>query len=475
MPASVDHDPPLRCFTVADAIAQGSLRPRPVAKLDPSSPQQQSDQHGSSHSSDRPARPSLLRLKSESSAFQDLISPRSTRPLTATEPRSSFASFASSVRDRSSSHDSTASSASHTDDYQQASERRRTVRELADSINRKHANKHTKKQGSCQANANVTRNSKSSLPSRQQQHTAEMEMVVERPEPAPNENRIDSSDCYADFNSDDVTASSKPIPLKGAIERRGTVERHREGLRYGANPVLRSRKLNVHKALAEESPLVTEKKSDPHISPFYGQHQNHSRTPAKSILKNSGIHGSPVRVLSSTVGTPDSVFGAVDSGIVGEFVQDGMSTSSGASRTSKSFSSNLLTSSESEMPPDDPRCYLDIRHEKPEKCANQKTRINAGNPESRHKILQKQLSKSNSLPKDVTPVDVPESPPPSSDEEDDQSTSSSNMYRCPSAPAGSLLSDNHTEAQSLFLIKDDSLVDESCNEHIIPQTSPIRR
>jgi len=191
---AIDSDPPLRCFTVADAIAQGSYRPRPVAKLESSASQPQlSDQNSPSHSSDRPTRPSLLRLKSESSAFQDLISPRSNRPLTATEPRSSFASYASGARDRSSSHESTASSTSYTDDFLQASERRRTVRELADSINRKHANKHIKKQSKTQTNSNSTKTSKPA-PSKQLQHSTEMEMVLERPEPALNDTGAELSD-----------------------------------------------------------------------------------------------------------------------------------------------------------------------------------------------------------------------------------------------------------------------------------------
>jgi len=220
--------------------------------------------------------------------------------------------------------------------------------------------------------------------------------------------------------------------------------------------------------------LAFEKKSDPQISPFHGQHQNHpSRTPARGILKNSGIQESPVRTVSkSSVGTPDSVFTTVDSGIGAESVQDITSLSSGASRTSK-FSSNLLTSSESEMPPNGSFFYQDVRQEQSQSSSKQKSKNAPGNPEQL-KPLRKQLSKSNSLPKDVLPIDVPESPP-FSDEEDDHSTSSSNMYRCPSAPAGSLLSDNSNESQALFPVKDDSLVEEVTRTHVSTHTSPIRR
>ena len=472
LPTAIDPEPPLRCFTVADAIAQGSYRPRPVAKLDSGASQQQlTEQNIPFHTSDRPTRPSMLRLKSESSAFQDLVSPRPTRPLTATEPRHSFASFASGARDRSSSHESTTSSASYTDEFQQASERRRTVRELADSINRKHANKPAKKQANSQ---NSTKTSKTT-PSKQQL-AAEMEMVPERPEPTSNESGTESTDFYSDSLSyDDVNASSKPLTLKGVIERRGTVERYREGLRYGTTHTPRSRKLNIHKSLMEESPLACEKKLDPHISPFHGQHQtHHSRTPARGILKNSGMQESPVRIVSkSSVDMSDAMFATVDSGIGSESIQDTMSTSSGASRSSKSFS-NPLTSPESEIPPSGSRLYSDHRQRQSGSSARQKSEIPLEIPEAQQKPLRKQLSKSNSLPKDVLPVDAPESPP-FSDEEDDQSTSSSNTYRCPSAPAGSLLSDNQSESQALFPVKDDSLVEEVANLHTASHTSPIRR
>ena len=476
IPVEADPKPPLRCFTVADAIAQGSFRPRPVSKLDSDQTQQTTDQH----TSDRPTRPSLLRLKSESSAFQDLASPRSNRPQTATEPRGSFQSFIAGSRDRSSSHESTASSTSYTDEMQQASERRRTVRELADSINRKHAKKHPKKSNN-QSNANPSRNPKITPPGKPQAY--EMEIVPERPEPAPNDTNVDQDEPFGDqMVYDGITPNSKPLCLKGAIERRGTVERYREGLRYGTPPsALRNRKLNIQKSLAEESHLASDKKSDPLISPFHGQPQMHpTRTPARGILKNSGVQGSPVRVLSKRAdGAHDHAFVGSDSGMGSEFAPDSLSTFSSVSKSSRYHcSSNQMTSPECENLPDDMANYATAMG----RSDMTKSQIKSASSEiSNQKSLHKQLSKSNSLPKDVLPIDIPESPTQFSDDED--ASASSSFQRCPSAPAGSLLSDSCTEAQTLFPVKDDSLVEDSPSSSTSAstwrdhpkQTSPIRR
>ena len=456
--SGADADPPLRCFSVADAIAQGSYCPRPVAKMETSSPLP--EQHSLTPTSEAPARPSMLRLKSESSAFHDMISPRSaTRPLTATESQSVFAGFSHGSRDRSSSHESTASSTSYTEDFQQASERRKSVRELAESINRKHANKHDKKQ--TVNTSNLPLSTKVMIPPKQ--HTCEIDVLPERQEPIASHSETNVSTREGQ-SYDVITASSKPLCLKAAaIERKGTVERKREGLnKYGHSlSAMTTRKLNIHTSLAEEGPLKVEKKSDPHISAFTGQQQG-GRPPARGILKNSGLQGSPARTSSKRASQLPEAFGACDSGFESELVLDTMSCPD----HSLKHGFNPLTSPDCEEAAD-----YEYEKELPgDVDITQRSRMSpaSGSRKSSPKSHKKSLSKSNSLPSSDSPTLTP------SDDE-----SETDWQRCPSAPAASLLSEDSSEPQALFPIKDDSLVEDATTpaawSEPSKQTSPIRR
>ena len=390
----------------------------------------------------------MLRLKSESSAFQDLASPRASRAQTTMEQKAASSGFSYGARDRSSSHESTTSSTSHSDDVQHSSERRRSVRELADSINRKH--KQSKNPGA----SNLPRVSKVMTPVKQS--TNEVELYNEKQQ-VPDDS---ASDRYKTY--DGLGTNTKPISLiaASAIERRGTVERHRENLKYGTQSFTpHSRKHNLQqKPLAEETHDLPGKRNDPRISPFMGQ-SHATRAPARGILKNASAQNSPVRVVGKSVSTNRDLesLATTDSGLGNDLSHENLSFLSG-SRSSKSLYSSQLTSPETEFSLDRSALY--------EYDENSKYPANRAQDVVTTKSSRRRRPNKSASNHDIN-VEYSESPSFFQFDDPEDTPSTSTFHRCPSAPAATFLAENSGENRTLFPIKDDSLLNDTTTDNAV--------
>ncbi|XP_076821673.1 mitogen-activated protein kinase kinase kinase 1-like isoform X2 [Clavelina lepadiformis] len=478
----VENASELRCFSFADALIRNPLQTLKSETI--TSSYAEVSQANPSPTTDRPVRPSLLRLRSESSAFRDTFSHRALQAFD-----SSFQPTTS--RDRSSSRESSTSSASCCNDFQRASERRMSVKELADSINRKHNKQDEKTKTDMKKSSTKSPSASTSLP---RPRKLETKGTKKNFTSSPNSNpHVSDSPKESKYEVDDLLAYSKPLPLKGAIERRGTMERFKEGLKYGSHlPTgFHNRKSNLLPKTDEETSNPSDqKRSDPHLSPFHGQsHGPASRPPARGILKNSGIPMAPAppkrlpsSASSGASATPESFATTSDSGLGCDLAQDSMSLMSSTSRSPvHSKSTQQLTSPDSESPSDETRLFNrvqkaahkeDSAFESPssERTLQQKLRRpkqlrrphRGGNLTKSKVDLHKQ--KSNSLPKNIRGLEDDENDPDSvsftrSVEEEACSSSVSDRRRCPSAPAASLLCDPVDHSQ-LFDSKDDTALDE---------------
>uniref|UniRef100_H2YSR2 Mitogen-activated protein kinase kinase kinase 1 n=1 Tax=Ciona savignyi TaxID=51511 RepID=H2YSR2_CIOSA len=241
---------------------------------------------------------------------------------------------------RSSSRDSSTSSTSCCEDFRRASERRLSVRELADNINRKNNR------------LAVTNQSKKSDTS-----PGFKKQALEKSPSAPTTKEDGLKSAPNKMQTTDATLShTRPLALKAAIERRGTVERYRESLRYGANSASAFAKKStlLSKTLDEDVSDVSQ------LSPFVGANQfASSRIPTRGILKNSSIPlvpTPPSRILSTGSALSDGVGSTTDSGVGTD------SSFKGGSRkihTSKSTSAiQHLTSPESESTPEESVLFI---------------------------------------------------------------------------------------------------------------------
>uniref|UniRef100_H2YSR3 Mitogen-activated protein kinase kinase kinase 1 n=1 Tax=Ciona savignyi TaxID=51511 RepID=H2YSR3_CIOSA len=184
------------------------------SKSDPVTPLSSLENPSSKGGEQHPVRPSLLRLKSESSAFREPNT--NSSKFASTRHTSDFgASFAPQAsRDRSSSRDSSTSSTSCCEDFRRASERRLSVRELADNINRKNNR------------LAVTNQSKKSDTS-----PGFKKQALEKSPSAPTTKEDGLKSAPNKMQTTDATLShTRPLALKAAIERRGTLSSSVEDL-----------------------------------------------------------------------------------------------------------------------------------------------------------------------------------------------------------------------------------------------------
>nr|CAB3263621.1 mitogen-activated protein kinase kinase kinase 1-like [Phallusia mammillata] len=390
----------------------------------------------SSKINDRPKRPSLLRLKSDSSAFRETNTPK----VAVRQSHTDFGFGRGTSRDRSSSRESSASSASCCEDFRRTSERRMSVRELAESINRKQI-----RQDAVEGKKIATTpNSARRLPQPKRYNGSKQKTSPQDVAAKNNEDTV----------QDDLVPHGRPLALKAAIERRGTVERYRDGLKHSTN----SRKSHLVPKTVDEI-VPDDSQGDPQLSLFVGASSN-SRVPTRGILKNSGIPGPPGRVFASTTSvTATSTSCTTDSGFLTDVNRETSSAFSDASQAKMSHTSQGLTTPESENTADDETRHfnhvrdslsnmrLDDNLLTDSTQKKQKIPQNTGASSSRggsrkpRALLHYHKHKSHSLPRDTAPPEDRESPTMTrSMEEDAPGTSSSNQYnRCPSAPAATLL------------------------------------
>ena len=422
--------------------------------------------------SDPPKRPCVLRLQSESSAFRETANQRP-----AVRQSTDFGFARTSSRDRSSSRESSASSASCCEDLRKASDRRLSVRELAESINRKHGKDH-RSRGVAQGSAPARKlpQPKKYKGEKQAGDPSQADVVAEPNKTVPSKG-----------DSDVMAPHSRPLALKAAIERRGTVERYRDCLRQG----VASHSRRSHGAKKSEDHLARAVPRGPNVDPrlslFVGNATN-NRIPTRGILKNSGIPTSGARACPSTASvscSSDVMSTTADSGFVTDVIMDAFSGAEGSSQVKSSSSPQRLTSPESETALEDTKQFNHVRDSlsnlrmddplfsptepgQPAPARPKQLRrvgqAGAGSSRKPRALMHYQKKHRTSTRELSTSQSEPDSPVATtrSLEEEAASSSPANSYnRCPSAPAAALLDAcDDTPACSTRDDDDDDVADE---------------